>query len=80
MLKTVRLVVVTVAALAAALSADATADRQAQGHWAFAPPKMPAVPQVKRADWPRTDIDRFILAELEEKGLEPAGPDRKSVV
>ena len=25
----------------------------------------------KNADWPKTDIDRFILAKLEASGLEP---------
>jgi hypothetical protein len=32
----------------------------------------PAVPSGKLADWSRTPIDRFILAKLLEKGLEPA--------
>src|SRR5207302_8964665 len=37
--------------------------------WAFVPPKMPAIPKVKDAAWPRNDIDRLLLAKLEEKGL-----------
>ena len=40
-------------------------------HWAFQPIAKPAVPSVKDASWPKTDIDRFILAELEAKGLRP---------
>jgi hypothetical protein len=40
--------------------------------WAFRPPCLPAVPPVKDAAWPRGDIDRFILAGLEAKGLRPA--------
>ena len=28
-------------------------------------------PAVKDAAWPKTDIDRFLLAALEAKGLEP---------
>jgi hypothetical protein len=40
--------------------------------WAFQPPKMPSVPAVKDGAWPRNDIDRFILAKLESKGLTPS--------
>ena len=41
-------------------------------HWAFVPPARPAPPAVRRADWPRADLDRFVLARLEAEGLEPA--------
>ncbi len=41
-------------------------------HWAFVPPMRPAVPEVKRRDWPRNAIDRFILSQLERAGLGPA--------
>ena len=40
-------------------------------HWAYVAPKRPPVPAVKRADWPRNEIDRFILARLEAEGLAP---------
>lgn len=40
-------------------------------HWSFQPITHPRVPEVKDKAWPRTDIDRFILAALEEKGLKP---------
>jgi len=50
-------------------------------HWAFQPPRDPAVPDVKRRDWPKTPIDRFILARLEERGLRPAPPaDRRTLL
>ena len=39
--------------------------------WSFRPLAQPAVPEPDRSDWARTDIDRFVLAKLEEKGLEP---------
>jgi hypothetical protein len=39
--------------------------------WSFQIPKAPAVPVVKQVDWPRSDVDRFILASLEAKGMEP---------
>ncbi|MEQ1861577.1 MAG: PSD1 and planctomycete cytochrome C domain-containing protein [Chthoniobacteraceae bacterium] len=45
--------------------------------WAFQPPVAAAAPAVKDTVWPRTDVDRFILAGLEEKKLRPvadAGP------
>jgi cytochrome c553 len=43
-----------------------------QPHWALIPPERPAVPDVRRRDWPRGPIDRFVLARLEREGLEPA--------
>ena len=41
-------------------------------HWAFIPPKEHPLPDVKAREWPRTPIDRFILAGLEAKGLAPS--------
>jgi hypothetical protein len=41
-------------------------------HWSFIAPKRPELPAVKNASWVRTPIDRFILAELEKRGLQPA--------
>ncbi|HEX8915393.1 MAG TPA: DUF1553 domain-containing protein [Humisphaera sp.] len=41
-------------------------------HWAFEPPVKPAVPKVGRADWPKSDLDRFVLARLEAEGLSPS--------
>lgn len=40
-------------------------------HWAYVPPRRPAVPAVKNTAWPRNDIDRFILARLEAERLAP---------
>ena len=45
--------------------------------WAFRPPRRHAPPAVKDAAWPRTDIDRFVLAELEKRGLKPVAPAAK---
>ena len=42
-----------------------------QKHWAFVAPVRPPLPAVRDDKWPRTDIDRFILATLENKALEP---------
>lgn len=41
-------------------------------HWAFVVPQRPPAPEVKRADWCRNLIDRFVLRRLEAAGLEPA--------
>ena len=42
-------------------------------HWAFQPPRRPAVPQVKDQGGVRNPVDAFVSAKREEKGLEPAG-------
>ncbi len=39
--------------------------------WAFQPVKKLPSPAVKNAMWPRNNIDRFILAALEQRGLSP---------
>ncbi len=39
--------------------------------WSFQPPKQAGPPVVKDVAWPRNDIDRYLLAELESKGLVP---------
>jgi len=39
--------------------------------WSYAPLATPPAPTVKNADWPRTDVDRFVLASLEAAGIEP---------
>jgi len=44
----------------------------ATGHWAFQPPRARAVPSVRQATWPRTPIDAYVLARLEQAGLQPA--------
>ncbi len=40
-------------------------------HWAWKPLSDPAVPQVSNGKWPSTDVDRLLLAKLEEKKLAP---------
>jgi cytochrome c553 len=40
--------------------------------WAFQPVKMPMIPKVKDAAWPKSDIDRFLLGKMEEKNLKPS--------
>jgi hypothetical protein len=49
--------------------------------WAFQPPRKKEPPAVKDANWPRDDIDRFVLASLEAKGLKPVGDaDRRALI
>ena len=43
-----------------------------QRHWSFIPPEKAPLPSVKDAQWPKTPLDRFILAKLESRGLSPA--------
>ena len=43
-----------------------------QKHWAFEAPVRPALPEVRETAWPRNEVDHFILARLEAKGLEPS--------
>ena len=40
-------------------------------HWAFVAPKKPAVPEVDKKDWPKNEIDYFILEKQEQKGIAP---------
>src|SRR3546814_289998 len=40
-------------------------------HWAFLPPEKTELPQVNNKDWPRNDIDRFVLSKMELAGLTP---------
>ena len=41
-------------------------------HWAFQPMQRAALPAVQTKDWPQNGIDHFILARLEQAGLQPA--------
>jgi hypothetical protein len=43
-----------------------------QNHWAFLAPQRPASPAVKSLEWCRNEIDRFVLARLEQDRLSPS--------
>ena len=43
-----------------------------QGHWAFIPPEKPVVPTASNPEWPRNEIDNFILQRLDKAGLAPS--------
>jgi hypothetical protein len=50
-------------------------------YWAIQPLAKAPAPKVKDSSWPLNDIDRFVLATIEQKGLKPAGlADRRSLI
>ena len=52
-----------------------------RSHWAWQPVRSVPPPAVAGADWPLQPMDRFILARLEEEGLEPApAADRYTLI
>ncbi len=40
-------------------------------HWSFRKIERPPVPATRTAGWSKNDLDRFVLARLEEQGLTP---------
>ena len=40
-------------------------------HWAFVPPGKPALPIVEMKEWPRNELDYFILQKQEQYGVKP---------
>ncbi len=48
-----------------------------QSFWSFQPVRNPPLPAVKNVSWPQTPIDRFVLAEMEHRGLSPSPPADK---
>jgi hypothetical protein len=54
---------------------------QARNHWSFRPVRKPAVPAVRDAAWPTNEVDRFLLAEMEARGVKPVDPaDRRTLL
>lgn len=51
-----------------------------EDHWAFVKPEEPELPAVKQSEWVRNPIDRFVLARLEEKGLNPKSEADKTTL
>jgi hypothetical protein len=49
--------------------------------WAFQTPKATPIPKPQDAAWSKTDVDRYLLAGLEARGLKPVGDaDPRSLV
>ena len=55
---------------AQAPAAESHGSKAAETHWAFIAPRRPGVPEVKTIGWARNPIDRFVLRQLEERGLD----------
>jgi hypothetical protein len=46
----------------------------AKDHWAYQPLTVAKVPAVEGVDWPRSDVDQFVLNRLNQNGMQPS-PD-----
>ncbi len=56
-------------------------DRRRQALWSWQPIRKAAPPLTKETLWSRGDIDRFVLAKLEQKGLKPsAAADKLTLI
>lgn len=56
-------------------------DPARRAFWSFQPLRGVPAPAIKDARWPKTEIDRFILARLEKEGLTPVAPaDRRTLI
>ena len=51
-----------------------------RSHWSFRPIAKRPAPKVTDTAWPRSDVDRFILAQLESKGLFPVADADKATL
>jgi mono/diheme cytochrome c family protein len=50
-------------------------------HWAFIKPAPPKIPEIHNKQWPRNEIDRFILARLDQDKLSPSPEaDRSTLI
>ena len=43
-----------------------------KNHWAFTAPEKPSLPDVRQTDWPRNEIDYFVLSRLEAESIDPS--------
>ena len=62
-------------------SPEAPTVADGRNFWAFQPIRKPLIPDVSNKSWVNNDVDRFILAKLEERGLDPvADTNRESLL
>ena len=55
--------------------------KEERSFWAFQPIQDPRPPRVDDSDWPRSPLDRFILARLEAEKIRPAPPaDKRTLI
>jgi len=56
-------------------------DKRKSEHWAWQPVRAVAPPVVQRSDWPAGPVDQFVLARLEQEGLQAAADaDRRTLI
>jgi hypothetical protein len=56
-------------------------DARRQSHWAWQAIQNPETPEVSQASWPRSAIDHFIMASLDQHELKPAADaDRRTLI
>lgn len=54
---------------------------KAREFWSFRPITDPAVPSLQDAEWAKSEVDRFILAELERRELRPLpATDKRTLI
>jgi Protein of unknown function (DUF1553)/Protein of unknown function (DUF1549)/Planctomycete cytochrome C len=50
-------------------------------HWSFVSPQKAALPAVSKAEWVQNELDRFVLARLDEEKLAPSSAaDRRMLI
>lgn len=50
-------------------------------HWAFQPVRNPPLPKVADPSWPNQPLDHFVLARLDQAGLQPVRPaDPRTII
>jgi hypothetical protein len=60
---------------------DRPIDPALRAFWSFQPLAQVDVPAVRDTGWPKTDLDRFVLARMERDGLTPvAAADRRTLI
>jgi Protein of unknown function (DUF1553)/Protein of unknown function (DUF1549)/Planctomycete cytochrome C len=59
---------------------DEQPEEDPRDHWAFQRLLRPAVPKVKHDDWGRNEIDAFVVAEHDRRGLSPLPLANKHVL
>ncbi len=51
------------------------------GFWSFEPPRPQKLPSVRDISWPANRIDRFVLASLEKRGMQPQpSADKRTLI
>jgi hypothetical protein len=53
-------------------AAEVSPTAKARDHWAFKPPSRPLAPRVRDPEWPRQQLDQFVLARLETEEISPS--------